>query len=248
MHEPNEIITLAWCDNGNVDGKFMQSILQCIYTGLGNGGVTIHNAARVAGNQIARQREQLLKLWYEEDKSDWLLWVDSDIVLTPEALKKIWFTADKNTHPIVTGVYFISKENELPLMMPMPCIFRETGDNEVIQYIHPVPYDQVIEVDCAGMGLVLMHRSVIQKMREVFPEDALFGEKPSKDPSKFEGEDIAFFRRAKKAGFKIHTHTGALVEHVKRFSFDVNFYNLYWKEKYFQEQANIQEQPVQQDK
>ena len=24
MHEPNEMITLGWCDNGNVDGKFMQ--------------------------------------------------------------------------------------------------------------------------------------------------------------------------------------------------------------------------------
>ena len=236
MHEPNEMITLGWCDNGNVDGKFMQSIVHCIYTGLGNGGATIHNAIRVQGNQIGRQREQLLKMWYKENTSDWLLWVDSDIILDPESLKKMWLTADKDTHPIVTGVYFISKENESPLMMPMPCIFNETGDNKVIQYIHPLPYDEVIEVDCAGMGLVLMHRSAVAKMLETFPDTALFAETPSSNPDTVEGEDIAFCRRAKKSGLKIHTHTGAMVEHMKRFAYDVNFYNLYWKEKHQQEQ------------
>ena len=37
-----------------------------------------------------------------------------------------------------------------------------------------------------------------------------------------------FFRKLKKAGIKIYAHTGAVVQHMKRFSFDVNYYNVYW--------------------
>ena len=45
---------------------------------------------------------------------------------------------------------------------------------------------------------------------------------------KYISEDIVFFRKLKKAGIKIYAHTGAVVQHMKRFSFDVNYYNVYW--------------------
>ena len=40
--------------------------------------------------------------------------------------------------------------------------------------------------------------------------------------------DHLFFRKVKKAGIKLYAHTGAIARHIKRFSYDDNFYKMYW--------------------
>jgi len=123
MHSKNETLSIGWCDNGMSDGKFTEGLVYTIIMGQDPKNIQVHNAIRVQGNQIGRQRQSLFDLWADSVKTDWLLWVDSDIVLTQDVLKKLWDTADKLTRPVVTGVYFISKENEQALMMPMPALF-----------------------------------------------------------------------------------------------------------------------------
>ena len=228
-HSKNETLSIGWCDNGLTDGKFTEGIL---YTTIGavRHGLHINNAVRVQGNQIARQRMDLLEIWYDQIKTDWLLWVDSDIVLTADVLKKLWDAADRHARPIVTGIYFVSKAMEGSLMMPMPAVFMDNAEDEfTMQYIHPMPMNQIIQVDSAGMGLVLMHRSIVPKLRDKFPNTSFFAETDMGN-DKFIGEDISFFRKVKKCGIKVYAHTGALVQHMKRFSFDVAYYGLYWHE------------------
>jgi hypothetical protein len=189
-------------------------------------GIDLQFSVRVHGNQIARQRERLLGNWLSELKTDWLLWVDSDIVLTIEAFDLLWATADEATRPVVSGVYFISKESEQPLMKPLPCVFMERKDGEEkINYVHPLPRNQVIQADSSGMGFVLMHKAVAERLRKEFPDEFLFGESQSKA---FIGEDISFFRKLKRINVPLHVHTGALVRHMKRFSFDADYYSAYW--------------------
>jgi GT2 family glycosyltransferase len=223
MHSKNENITIGWCDNGMVDGKFTEGLM---FTMLVNKG-TITDTVRAQGNQIARQRQALLDEWYGENKTDWLLWVDSDIVLTPEVFKMLWDTADKVSKPVVTGTYFISKENEQSMMAPFPCLFTESVDDNNLRYVHPLPKNEVIKVDCAGMGLVLMHRSVVTKLYETFPGESVFAE--IMNANTFIGEDIVFFRKLREAGVPVYAHTGATVKHMKRFALDEIYYNNFWQ-------------------
>lgn len=225
MDIKNNFITLGWCDNGYVDGKFTESILgTTLYSSTTD--MPIISSLRVHGNQIGRQRQNLIDYWVDKIETDWLLWVDSDIVITPNILNILCNAVKENNFEIVTGVYFISKESETTLMQPLPCIFTDIDDYK-IQHIHPLPENQLIQVDCAGMGLVLMKKTAILKLREMFPNESLFAEKIDVE-EKFVGEDIAFFRKVKKAGIKVYSHTGALAKHIKRFSFDENFYKMYW--------------------
>jgi hypothetical protein len=120
-----------------------------------------------------------------------------------------------------------SKEMENSLMKPFPCVFNETDNNYEIQYLHPLPLNQIVKIDNAGMGLVLMHKSVLTKLNEKFPDNFLFGENNEKG-EKFIGEDISFFRKVKAAGIPVHVHTGVTAQHIKRFSVDIAYYNLYW--------------------
>ena len=242
-----ETVAIGWCDNGTTDGKFTEGLMTAVISGGAN-GMPISTSIRVQGNQIGRQRQVLWDYWADNLKTDWLLWVDSDIVLNVDVMKKLWQTADKHHRPVVSGVYFISKENEGTLMKPYPVLFNDVSEFE-IQYVHPLPDNEVIKCDSAGFGLVLMHKSVIEKMRTAHPNQSMFMETAaSNNDDQFVGEDIVFFRKMKTAGVPLHAHTGARVKHMKRFSLDADYYNMYWTMDTIQRQlAEQREQQKQQD-
>lgn len=225
-HSVKERITIGWCDSGTVEGRFMSGITTAIIEAPKQ-KINIVNTIRVTGNQIARQRQSLWDFWADTSDSEWLLWVDSDIVVTPNVIKKLWDVADKKTKPVVTGVYFVSNETEQSLMEPVPAIYMNTDDIYRNRLIHPLPEDQVIPVDIAGFGLMLMHRSIIEPVRAVAGEFSVFGEnQQAKD--KFISEDVSFCRKLQTAGIQLYAHTGATVQHMKTFSYDKNYYRLYW--------------------
>lgn len=218
-------ITIAWCDNGMVDGKFAEGMVALALQAPAN-NIQITHSVRVAGNQIGRQRQSLFDYWADQVKSDWILWVDSDIVVDAGIVNELLEAADANKRPIVSGVYFISKESEGTLGNPMPALFTEI-DETTIRHLHPLPVDELVQIDSAGMGLVLMHKSIVPKLRAAFPNQSLFAEIENLG-DKYVGEDIVFFQKVKKAGIPVFAWTGAIVKHMKRFAFDFEYYSLYW--------------------
>ena len=216
-------ILLCWCDGGTTDGKFTEGM---VYSSIQK-AIPIESAMRVQGNQIGRQRQTAFDFWLDKTDFEWVLWVDSDIVLNPESLLKVWSSADKISRPIVTGTYFVSKQNEAALMTPYPALWNWTDSQYSIAYVHPLPYDELIEIGCSGFGFLLMHRSVGLRMREHHGERPFFNETGTGE--QFVSEDINFFRAMRDAGIPLHAHTGAVVQHMKRFSFDVWFYKMYWE-------------------
>ena len=221
----NDQIILCWCDGGSTDGKFTEGVVYAALTS----GIPIKSAMRVQGNQIGRQRQEALHHWYDKTDYDWILWVDSDIVLTEEALQLVWNAADAKERPVVTGTYFISKENERSLMAPYPAVFNWTDDDYKIAYVHPLPANALIKVGSAGFGFVLMHRNAVTAMRKVHGSKPYFNETGVGE--QFVSEDINFFRMMAQAEVPLYTHTGALVKHMKRFALDIEYYKMYWNSK-----------------
>lgn len=215
----NDNLTVAWCDNGMVDGKFMQGVTDLML----HGNINIVSTLRSNGNQIARQRELIITHWYEQDKSDWLLWVDSDVVISPEKFQILWEAKDAETRPIVNGVYFISYESEESLMRPHPALFSWNEDG--ISVLKHMPKNQLIKVGAAGMGFTLIHRSVITKIWDKLGKVLLYTDGAIN--TKFTGEDIFFYSLCKMADIPVFAHTGATVQHMKRFSFDENYYDAF---------------------
>ena len=224
-----ETITLAWCDNGMVEGKFAESLVTVVVNGIFN-GLPISNVIRNSGIQISRQRQMLLDEWYDNHTSDWLFWVDSDVILTLDIIGKICKTANKETHPIVSGVYFISKEMDGSLPVILPVIYDEFEEYRVVAH-HPLPTEQVIKIDGSGMGLLMMHRNVVKQLREKYGNEiSLFAENDLKG-DKFIGEDISFFRKCKTLEIPVHAHTGAIAKHIKKSPWDLDYYKLYWNKE-----------------
>lgn len=225
-HSNKETLSIAWCDNGVTDGKFTEGLAYTILMAP-SVGVPINNAMRVKGNQISRQRMQLFNMWADNAKTDWLLWVDSDVVLTKEVLKLLWETADKVARPVVSGVYFVWKDHAGSLPVPMPAVFLEGRSKYELEFIHPLPENQIIKIDSAGFGCLLMHKSIIPKLREKFPEKSFFHEEDLTE-DKFIGEDIIFFNHLKEVGVQSYAHTGALATHMKTIQYGIDYYALFW--------------------
>jgi hypothetical protein len=224
-----ETITIGWCDNGVTEGAFTEGLLKIALHGY-SVGFPINSCLRTQGNQIARQRQTLLDFWYYNLNTEWLFCIDSDIAINLDIWQKICTTADKEKYPIVSGVYFISKELEGSLPIVLPCIFNDLDDNSV-EYIHPLPENQIIKIDCAGMGLVIIHRDVVTKLKEEYGQEAFLFAEDNAVGDKFVGEDIAFFRKCKKADIPIYADTGAIAKHLKRVIWDTDYYKLYWNSK-----------------
>jgi hypothetical protein len=216
-------LAIAWCDNGMVDGKFMQGVTDVML----HSGVEVTTTLRSQGNQIARQRDKVINYWYDNNKSDWLLWVNSNVIISPDTFRLLWDNKDIEKRPMVTGVYFTTDQPEETLMTPMPTLFDfVVNDNQIgVKRIHPMPKNQLMQVGAAGMGFVLMHRSVVDRIRAVVPEGPLFSD--IGHGKNFLGEDIYFFALCDKADVPLFAHTGATVPHMKRFSFDINYYNAF---------------------
>jgi len=187
--------------------------------------IFLNSCIRVKGNQIARQRQTLVDYWYDSVDSDWLFFIDSDININLEIFKKICDTADRKKYPIVSGVYFISKESKGSLPIIMPCIFDDIDQNKIM-YHHPLPENKVIKVDCAGMGLVIIHRDVITKLRKKYGKNNFLFAETALSGDDFVGEDIAFFRKCKEAKIPVYANTAAVAKHMKKVAWDLDYYNL----------------------
>lgn len=220
-----ETVSIAWCDNGMVDGKFMQGVTDVIL----KSGINFTSTLRSQGNQIARQRETVVTYWYDKTDTEWLLWVDSDVVISPDKFNLLWESKDAKERPIVTGVYFTTDTPEEPLMIPMPTVFDfiDAEDGSFgLKRVHPLPENKLIQVGAAGMGFVLIHRSVVERIRAILPDAQLFMEMGR--GTKFIGEDIYFFALCDKAEIPVHCHTAATAPHMKRFSFDEHYYKAFF--------------------
>jgi hypothetical protein len=233
MKHENETITLAWCDDNKVLGKFAFGLMNILV----ESDLPIVKVIRSTGGLVGKQRDNVMNTWYKNNTSDWILWVDSDVVLTIDKLKLLWEHADKDTHKIISGVYFISFQKEEPMMEPVPCIFKEFVDNGVstmrpvsgismdleVTSFNGFEPDKLIEIAAAGFGFLLIHRSVWEEVKKICPDRSPF------DGGFWSTEDIPFFRHVKDAGIQSYAHTGATVEHMKIFSYDVNYYNEFWR-------------------
>ena len=224
--EEKETVSLAWIDSGTVEGKFAEGMVYAALTG-NDYTLRISDMIRVRGIQITRQRELVFKHWKELTKTDWLLCVDSDVVLNKNALDKIFSCADKDKFKMISGVYYVSLNSESTLPEPRICLFNDISEYH-IETIKELPENKLIKVDISGMGFLLIHKSILDVIDEHYPDVNVFEEKQGK-AEKFVGEDVNFFRKMRAVGVNLYAHTGAFVQHIKHVSIDIAYNSLYWE-------------------
>ena len=121
-----------------------------------------------------------------------ILWIDADMVFTPEHVKAL-FDADK---PFVTGIAAARRE---PYTIN---IFKKLQPPERVEEFG----DDLFEIDGVGMAFALIETTILAEMRVKY--------KTWYFPFLTYTEDLAFCIRAKELGYKIYAQPKALIGHI----------------------------------
>jgi hypothetical protein len=221
-------VSIGSCDPGIVNGAFAYRLIQLAQARSARLGPFV----RVKGSGLlSKQRNRVVKQFLDGTKSDWLLLIDSDEQLSLEAFDKLLETAHDKERPVVAGLVFAGFGIEgAPYPKPVPAIFQDAPEGFLPLY----KYDKnsVFEIDAAGTGCLLIHRSVLEKMRETAdknqgPDWCWFWDGPV--DGNWIGEDLLFCRRIRALGFPIYVNTGAILPHQKSYWLDERHHQL-WKD------------------
>jgi len=163
---------------------------------------------------IAEAREYLAKQALQTN-AEWLFWVDSDNLVPPDALKLMLTYAQRFGPAAYCGAYYTKKNRfEVTLAAWVKAVDPRTGQ-PAYRGLHPDILNskgELVEVDVAGMGCCLEHRSIYEKIPPPWFKwtfDPFLGAGTS--------EDFFHFERVKAHGFKVYLCTRVLCAHIGRF-------------------------------
>lgn len=206
--ESGEKVTLAWIDGGMVHGPFASQIL---ITSLQSQETNnpIVATTRVSGPFIDQNRDLLVNMWLE-NPTEWLLLIDSDIVITIDIYNMLCEKADKIKSPVINGIYFIDYTSNAnsqykTYLKPTTSVFSDKPFDLFTNKLEPI--------NSGGLGLTLIHKDVLIKLKNKYKDKPLFD--ITIENGKLVGEDVSFFRKIKKIGIPIYAHTSAIAVHLK---------------------------------
>lgn len=166
---------------------------------------------------------------YLDDYPDaaWLLWVDTDMGFSPDALELLLAAADPAERPIVGALCFAQRDDEpdgmggwrvtaTPVIYDWVTLGEQSG--YAVRWDYPI--DTVTRCAATGSACVLIHRSVLAKMREAFSSGAIrpawYDRLPNPSTRQLFSEDLSFCVRAGALGFPVHVNTAVKTTHYKR--------------------------------
>ena len=124
-----------------------------------------------------------------------VLWLDSDMVFSPELLEDLMFSGK----PFVTGIYHARRKGYAS------CIFKTVEINKKVERFDKYP-TETFEIDGCGFGCVLIETAILTDVNR--NKGTCFTPLPSY------GEDIAFCKRAKELGHKIYCEPSVVCGHI----------------------------------
>lgn len=194
------------CNPGKATNEFLVSMVALTSTGTIGGFF-----ARAGTSSLAIMRDAATQHFLDSTEGSWMLWLDDDIEFHADLVTDLLEVADALEAPIVTGVYFSPMaEGFCPLIYHVETDEIWT-DTEYAEFLKTG--ERTIEVSRCGAGCLLVHRSVLEEMREARPDDPWYGE-TIHEGVKY-GEDFTFCRRARRLGFPIIADTKPWLGHVK---------------------------------
>lgn len=212
-------IMIGWISPGDVTASMAKSVVDTLI--VDKERRITNSVALQSSPRIVEARTQLVHSFLELSKCDWLLTVDADMSWNYEDFDRLCRAADPEKRPILGGLCFaggrLSPDGPLNIK---PTIYRvwkdDTGELQS-ETVYDYPKDRVCKIDATGAAFMLIHRSVLVRMGQLYGShpypwynESFIGGAPV-------GEDVTFCIRAANAGFPVHVHTGVKVRHEKRY-------------------------------
>ena len=149
----------------------------------------------MVSNSLVYQARNMLAAEAIDDGCEYVLWLDSDMVFTPDLMQCL------HVHMLL-GYDFMSALYFKRVLPTEPVVYKRDG-TPWTNY----PQDMVFRIGAAGLGACMMKTALIKALWDRYGPPF----NPGTDGT---GEDIAFCKRATEAGYKLFCDSGIKVRHV----------------------------------
>lgn len=177
-----------------------------------------------SGILITPMRNYMAKLFLDGTPHEWLLICDTDMGFEPDGIHHLLASAQADPERLIIGGLCFAvmtagydgmggwRQAIVPTMYKIGDV--EGTDRKSFCYYGPYERDAVLRVAGTGTAFLLVHRSVLEALRERHGDN--WFSQARDDIGDTIGEDITFCLRAGAAGFKIFVNTGVRTSHHKR--------------------------------
>ena len=212
-------VTVAYLHPNEVAQSFHHALIAMIMHDASTSRMLMHTngqkAIRCGTDGIVQARNLAVKEFLESDV-EWLFWLDSDMGFEPNVLQKLMGAAHETERPIIGGLCFANWEVGADGMLghrtiPRPTIYADAdGRYRGVEWF---PVNKLVRTAATGSACVLIHRSVLEKVKAKFGE--VWYDRITSKHSVLLGEDVSFCERATACGVPLFVHTGARTNHAK---------------------------------
>lgn len=164
------------------------------------------------GSLIYNSRNDLCKTALQNE-CDFIMWLDSDMVVPPDTIKRLMKDLEDTGADLVSGLYF----RRVPPYSPVAFSKMEIVGNKCEWSNFDGPLEGIHEVAGVGFGCVLMKTDMLLAMAQKYSD--FFG------PMAKVGEDLSFCWRARQLGYKILLDTDLKCGHVGHAVITQEFYD-----------------------
>lgn len=218
-------VVVSWCDPGEVDGAFAADMMNVAAARRDRLAQTVRV---VGGGLLSRTRNQMVTAFMDSTDAAWLWMIDTDHRVPVEAFDLLVAAAHDTAAPVVGALMFGAWPSDGPYPRPIPLAYDHIdGSFLPIRTIEP---RRLHRVDGTGTGCLMVHRSVLQRIRDDADDGVKdwcwFQDGPIGD-GRWLSEDLTFCKRVTERGFPIHVHTGAVLPHHKQHWESDATYNLW---------------------
>jgi GT2 family glycosyltransferase len=165
----------------------------------------------VEGNNVPAQRNDLVRKFLNSD-CEWLYMCDTDTVFAPNVISRL-LTHATDTRRIISALVYCDGRP------PHPMIYKRIADTGsgigMFQAIAQWNPNELVRIDSAGAGCLLVHRDVYLEIEKRIPNKASTWFEYTNFSGMQMGEDFTFCMRAADAGFEIYADTSTRVGHIK---------------------------------
>lgn len=214
----------AYLHPGTVSQSFSDSLVRLVAHHLTSDVVRLGSgplALACGSGGLVQARNRVAQYFLDETDAEWLWMVDADMGFAPDTVERLVAVADRTERPVVGALCFGMRNNEPDGMgglkvRPFPTLYDwvKTAEGTLgwtVRYDYPP--ETVVQVGGTGAACLLVHRSVIERVRAI-SGDAWFDRAILTDGT-LVGEDLSFCFRLTKDNIPIYVHTGVTTTHHK---------------------------------
>lgn len=200
----------AWIHDEDVRAAYMASVIAA-FTSASSGPLVGSFFDVPSGPTLSIARNMCAEVFLS-NRQDWLWFVDTDMVFSPEVLPSLLELAHPVKRPIMSAAIPIAGRRQdefgaLPEVFWAAYSASDSGELSPIPI--KMPLGPCLKVDAVGTGCLLIHRSVFEAIGPgPFCEE-------SNARGVVHGEDLSFCRRAARAGIPVHVAGNVRVGHAK---------------------------------